>query len=61
MNHAQDMLRENGYALICSTVRHLMRGLEEAAPYVREMIDSGVIERREFDYPEFNNGCEIIP
>ncbi|GFO97348.1 radical SAM domain protein [groundwater metagenome] len=61
VNHSQDMLRKDGYALICSTVKHLVRELEDAAPRVRELIKSGVIRANEFDYPEFNNGCEIIP
>ncbi|NJD76013.1 MAG: TIGR04084 family radical SAM/SPASM domain-containing protein [Candidatus Methanoperedens sp.] len=61
VNRAQDMLRKNGYFLICSTVRHLVRELEAALPYIREMIDCKVIGRKEFKYPEFNNGCEIIP
>jgi putative peptide-modifying radical SAM enzyme len=61
VNHAQDMLRENGYAMICSTVRHLVRELQEALPQVRELIGKGVVRCEDFDYPEFNNGCEIIP
>ncbi|KCZ71163.1 putative peptide-modifying radical SAM enzyme, AF0577 family [Candidatus Methanoperedens nitroreducens] len=61
VNHAQDMLRKNGYALICSTVRHLAQELEAAAPLIRELIDSRVIEKDALYYPEFNNGCEIIP
>lgn len=61
VNHAQDMLRENGYALICSTVRHLVRELKEAVPRIRELIDEGVVNMSEFEYPGFNNGCEIIP
>lgn len=61
VNRAQDMLRKDGYSLICSTVRHLVRELEAALPHIREMIGRGVIGRKEFDYPEFNNGCEIIP
>ncbi len=61
VNHAQDMLKENGYALICSTVRHLVRELQEALPRVRELIEKGIINRMDFEYPEFNNGCEIIP
>lgn len=61
VNRAQDMLRENGYYLICSTVRHLVRELENAAPEVRELIGSGIVDRAAFEYPELNNGCEIIP
>lgn len=61
VNHGQNMLRKDGYSLICSTVRHLVRELESNLPDVKEMIESGIIERKEFEYPEFNNGCEIIP
>ena len=61
LNLGQNMLRRNGYGFICSTVRHLVGELKSAAPHVRELIDKGIIEKRVFDYPEFNNGCEIIP
>jgi putative peptide-modifying radical SAM enzyme len=61
VNRAQDMLRENGYAMICSTVRHLVRELQEALPQVKELIEKGAVKRQDFEYPEFNNGCEIIP
>ncbi len=61
VNHAQDMLRKNGYALICSTVKHLVRELEAVLPDVCQLIESGIIERKDLKYPEFNNGCEIIP
>jgi len=61
VNRSQDMLRKDGYALICRTVKHLVRELEDAAPRVRELIERGIIRRNEFDYPGFNNGCEIIP
>ncbi|HEY9206603.1 MAG TPA: TIGR04084 family radical SAM/SPASM domain-containing protein [Candidatus Methanoperedens sp.] len=61
VNHCQDMLKKNGYALICSTVRHLAAELESSLPDIKEMIDGGIIQSKEFEYPEFNNGCEIIP
>ncbi|VVB86950.1 7-carboxy-7-deazaguanine synthase [uncultured archaeon] len=61
VNHAQDMLRKDGYGLICATVKHLVRELEGAAPAIRELIDNGVVNRKDFEYPELNNGCEIIP
>ncbi len=60
-NRSHEMLRKNGYALICSTVRHLVKELNAVAPNVRGMIDEGIVEGKYFDYPEFNNGCEIIP
>ncbi len=61
VNRAQDMLRKNGYELICSTVKQLVRELEAALPDIRELIERDVVERMDFDYPGFNNGCEIIP
>ncbi len=61
VNRSQEMLRENGYALICSTVRHLVRELQEALPQVQALIGNGSVSRSDFEYPEFNNGCEIIP
>ncbi len=61
VNRSQELLRENGYSMICSTVRHLVKELQEALPQIQELIYAGVIERSDFDYPEFNNGCEIIP
>lgn len=61
VNRAQTMLREGGYAQICGTVKHLVAELESALPQIRMLIDSGRIRWTDFDYPEFNNGCEIIP
>ncbi len=61
VNRSQNMLRRKGYEQICLTVRHLVRELEDVTPQVRELIKSGVICANEFEYPEFNNGCEIIP
>jgi putative peptide-modifying radical SAM enzyme len=61
VNKAQGLLREGGYSCICRTVRHLVTELRSSLPLVRSLIDDGTIRREEFDYPEFNNGCEIIP
>jgi putative peptide-modifying radical SAM enzyme len=61
VNKCQSMLRENGYSCICSTVRHLVHELQNVLPEVRELISAGVVSRSAFDYPELNNGCEIIP
>ena len=61
VNRSQGLLKENGFALICSTVRHLIGELREALPGIRMLIESGIIRKEDFDYPEFNNGCEIIP
>ncbi len=61
VNRAQQLLRENGYSLICSTVRHLVKVLRDARPRVEELIESGVVRPSDFEYPAFNNGCEVIP
>ena len=61
VNHAQDMLMENGYEMICKTVRHLVTELTSVLPEIKELVDSGVIDSSGFESPELNNGCEIIP
>jgi len=61
VNRSQELLRENGYSLICTTVRHLVRELQDALPQVQALIASGSVNRSDFGYPELNNGCEIIP
>jgi uncharacterized protein len=61
VNKAQDMLRENGFDLICSTVRHLVMELRSAQHQVQDLIDDGTLRLTDFHYPELNNGCEIIP
>jgi uncharacterized protein len=61
VNRSQSLLRENGYGYICSTVRHLVKELDRARPVVESLISEGAVKRSDFDYPELNNGCEIIP
>ena len=61
VNKSQDLLREGAYAQICGTVKHLVAELQSALPRVRGLIDGGQVRAADFDYPDFNNGCEIIP
>jgi uncharacterized protein len=61
VNRSQDLLRENGYTFICSTVRHLVKELHDQIPRIRMFIERGIILKEDFAYPEFNNGCEVIP
>ena len=61
VNRSQELLRENGYPLICTTVRHLVGELQDALPRVQALIADGSVRRSDFEYPELNNGCEIIP
>ncbi len=61
VNRSQHLLRQNGYTLICATVRHLVAELRDAEPRVRALVESGPLKATDFGYPAFNNGCEIIP
>jgi putative peptide-modifying radical SAM enzyme len=61
VNRSQAMLRNGGYSHICRTVRHLVAELQRALPEVRALIGDGSLRKSNFEYPEFNNGCEIIP
>jgi len=61
MNNSQHLLRENGMLLICATVKHLISELKDILPVVRMLIENGGVKPAYFEYPEFNNGCEIIP
>jgi len=46
---------------VCRTTKSMIRGLEEITPRVKALIGEGVLSFDDFDYPEVNNGCEIIP
>jgi putative peptide-modifying radical SAM enzyme len=57
----QRLWGEEGFDKICLTVKHLINELRMIIPEVQELLDSGVFNLSDFSYPEFNNGCEIIP
>ncbi len=61
VNRSQHLLRQDGYSLICTTVKHLVKELREAQPRVKAFAEHGVVKLSDFKYPVFNNGCEIIP
>ena len=46
---------------VCGTVKHLISQLNRVLPQVRQLVDKGAIAVEDFRYPQFNNGCEIIP
>ncbi|MFW9960303.1 MAG: TIGR04084 family radical SAM/SPASM domain-containing protein [Candidatus Thorarchaeota archaeon] len=52
---------EEGFAKVCTTVKHLISTLREHIPTITSLIEAGQISLEEFRYPEYNNGCEIIP
>ena len=57
----QRLWGEEGFTRVCDTVRHLIKSLQKQSNKVENLINRGIIKLREFNYPEFNNGCEIIP
>jgi len=46
---------------ICDTTRHMIHELEKLVPLAKKLIKSGSLTLNSFNYPELNNGCEIIP
>ncbi|MHA1305327.1 MAG: putative peptide-modifying radical SAM/SPASM domain-containing protein, partial [Candidatus Heimdallarchaeaceae archaeon] len=52
---------EEGFAEVCKTVKHLINELKKIKKEVLELIDNGIIEKSDFDYPAYNNTTEIIP
>ncbi len=57
----QRLWGDEGFDKVCATVKHLILRLREILPDVQDLIDNHIIQLADFDYPEFNNGCEIIP
>lgn len=49
------------FDLVCETVRHLVREMEAIAGRVRTLVDTGILQRHQLEYPPFNNTTEIIP
>lgn len=52
---------DDGFQKVCGTVKHLIESVRAAMPQVRDLIQDGTITTEGLRYPEFNNGCEIIP
>ncbi|MFX1484831.1 MAG: TIGR04084 family radical SAM/SPASM domain-containing protein [Promethearchaeota archaeon] len=57
----QRLWGQEGFDKICDLTKHLIKELRSHLPDVKKLVDSGVISPDDLDYPEFNNGCEIIP
>ncbi len=49
------------FPLVCETVKHLIEELKKAKPIIENLIEKGIINEEEFNYPKFNNTTEIIP
>ncbi len=52
---------DEGFNLVCNTVKHLINELNRIKEEVLKLIQKGVIKREFFDYPTYNNTTEIIP
>jgi putative peptide-modifying radical SAM enzyme len=52
---------EDGFKKVCKTVKHLISTLREFIPRIESLIEEGFVSLEDFKYPEYNNGCEIIP
>ncbi|MHA1953929.1 MAG: TIGR04084 family radical SAM/SPASM domain-containing protein [Candidatus Heimdallarchaeaceae archaeon] len=52
---------EEGYSLVCKTVKHLVNDLRRIEGDVTKLIQLGIIDREDFEYPTYNNTTEIIP
>ncbi len=50
-----------GFNKICETVKHLISTIRVRIPEIKKLIDEGYIAIEDFNYPRYNNGCEIIP
>jgi len=57
----QKLWGEEGYKKVCNTVKHLTEAIGMIIPRIERYIAQDLITIDDFRYPEFNNGCEIIP
>jgi uncharacterized protein len=48
------------YSHVCKTVRTLINAISKEIPRIKEFIDEGRVQRKDFEYMKYN-GCEIIP
>jgi len=58
-NDAQLWPKE-GHDLVCSTIKHLIDGIRSRSSEILELIESGVVNREDFEYEKYF-GPEIIP
>ncbi|NHJ06248.1 MAG: TIGR04084 family radical SAM/SPASM domain-containing protein [Candidatus Heimdallarchaeota archaeon] len=60
INHTK-LWGEQGFNTVCQTVKHLISELKNIKNPILNLISNDIITEKVFDYPSFNNGCEIIP
>jgi putative peptide-modifying radical SAM enzyme len=51
---------DSQYALVCDTVKNLVKTLKDTEPRIRQLIKKGKITQSDFKSLKYN-GCEIIP
>ena len=51
---------DESYALVCDTVRGLVKSVKSQMPRIRQLIANGKISLADFEFLKYN-GCEIIP
>jgi putative peptide-modifying radical SAM enzyme len=52
---------DEGFELVCETVKHLIQTLKEKIPVIMEAMKKHMIDEIDFKYPKIPNGVEIIP
>ncbi len=52
---------EAGFRKVCDIVKYYLSLLRDQVPTVRQLLRDGIVRLEQFNYPEYNNGCEIIP
>jgi radical SAM protein with 4Fe4S-binding SPASM domain len=57
----QRLWGEEGFNKVCSTVIHLITEIRKEIPRIESYIADGKVSLDDFKYPQYNNGCEIIP
>ena len=57
----QRLWGDDGFNKICLTVKQLISNIRDKIPIIQQYIRDGKVSIDDFKYPEFNNGCEIIP
>jgi uncharacterized protein len=57
----QRLWGQDGYEKICEVSRHLFETLRSLVPEIKRYLSEGAITIEAFDYPKYNNGCEIVP
>ena len=51
---------DESYALVCDTVRGLVKSVKSQMPRIRQLVANGKISLADFEFLKYN-GCEIIP